>query len=65
MPSQSMNNPMASRIEQTLGSHFLSITASSKEAKRVPFSAHPHFWGTDELMQRLRDGVIASEAISS
>jgi hypothetical protein len=25
----------------------------------------PHFWGTDELMQKLLDGIIASEAISS
>ncbi len=27
--------------------------------------AHPHIWGTDELIPKLLDGVFASEAISS
>jgi hypothetical protein len=26
---------------------------------------HPHIWGTDELIQKLLDGVFASEAILS
>jgi hypothetical protein len=29
------------------------------------FQDHPHIWGTDELKQKLSDGVFAPEAISS
>ena len=42
------------------------VAAKTRPTKNVNRKTdHPHIWGTDELMQKLLDGVFASEAISS